>query len=234
MKKLALISLSLIFAVSIFGKGFKYQPKVVAIFLGEKSPNFDEERFSDIDFYYVVKEKYKNPEGMLKNLEANEALAFDKNGTLVSYSKDIVSALNMGFSGSNFITSSRGEYTNLDELTKEYVKKGKVMKSGKKFKGKDPQVLTSKYISFTLPDFNLKTADNKDASFNSITKDNPLTLVIIVHLEGDTDGSKGTESGANKSGSQFIKDVSGTLSFDKQLKALISAEEIIFGKDMRR
>ena len=232
MKKLTLITLALAFSLSGFSKGYKYQPKVVAIFIGEKSPNFDESRFPDINFYYIVKKNYKNPKGMLVNFEANQALTFDKNSTLVSYTKDIVSALNS--SNSNFITAKRGEYTNLDELTKEYVKKEDEMKMGKKFKGKDPNKLSNNYISFQLPDFIVNNSNNKEVSFNSITKGNPLTLVIFVHLDSDTDGSKGTESSANKSGSQFMKDVSGTLSFDKQLKALNSTEEVIFGKDMRR
>lgn len=232
MKKLTLLILAFTFTLSMFGQARKYPPKVVALFLGEKSQNFDESRFPDIDFYYVVKKNYKNPKGMLVNFEANQALAFDKNSTLVSYTKDIISNLNN--SNSNFITSKRGEYTNLDNLAKQYVKKGDEMKMGKKFKGKDPNKLSDKYISFQLPDFTVNTAANKEVSFNSITKGNPLTLVIFVHLDSDTDGSKGTESGANKSGSQFMKDVSGTLSFDKQLKALNSAEEVIFGKDMRR
>lgn len=232
MKKLALITLALALTFNMFGKGFKYQPKVVAVFIGEKSDNFDESRFPDIEFYYIVKKNYKNPKGMLVNFEANQGLAFDKNGTLVSYTKDITNALNS--SNSNFITTKRGEYTNLDVLTKKYVKKEDEMKMGKKFKGKDPKKLSDKYISFQLPDFIVNNAKNKEISFNSVTKGNPLTLVIFVHLDSDTDGSKGTESGENKSGSQFIKDVSGTLSFDKQLKSLNSAEEVIFGKDMRR
>jgi len=192
MKKLALISLSMIFALSIFGQVSKYPPKVVAIFLSEKHPQFDESKYSDIDFYYIIKKKYKNPEGMLKGITGATNLLFDKNGILITQ---------LGYSSTN---SSIGEaysksvrkkvvtddelfdYTYLDEYTKTYIKKGKEMKPGKNLKSKHPEMLSDDYESFKLPDFKVTDINGKEYSFNSLVTGEPLTLVVFMSLYYDS------------------------------------------------
>jgi len=232
MKK-TVLSLLIVFIFNGLFAQIKYKPVVKAIFLSPKNETFDASRFPDIDFYYVKKAKYKKPEGMLENIEAGKALAFDKNGILISYSNAVGSDMDYWPDGGNFILPKRGEYTNLKNLSKEYVKKGKVMKEGKKFKGKDPKKLSSKYISFKLPDFVLYTADDKKVSFAELTKGNPLTLIVFVYLNPDKDGKKGTESGKGKTGKQFFKDVNSTLGFEKDLSDLKKIEEFVFGRNMR-
>lgn len=228
MKKTIVFIGLLVFTVTVFGQVSKYQPKVIAMFLGEKSPHFDENRFPDIDFYYIVKEKYKNPKGMLEGMDANKALVFDKNGTLVTLTNNVNSTLgiDMGY----YLSTKKGEFLTLHNLSKDYIKKGDEMKLGKKFKGKHPEKLSASYISFPLPDFNVAKADGEKVLFNSLVKDNPLTLVVLLHLDSDDDGAKGLESGADKTGKQFMNDVDQTYRFEKQIKALNSIENEIFGK----
>jgi len=53
MKKLVLLSLAMIIAVSMFGQ-LKIQPsKTVVVILGPKNPTFDESKFPDVKFYYT-------------------------------------------------------------------------------------------------------------------------------------------------------------------------------------
>jgi len=231
MKKLVFI-LMFLFSVNLLFGQIKHKPKVIAIFLSPKSDNFDKSRFPDIDFYYVKKVKYKNPEGML-NYKAGQALAFDKNGTLVSFTNIIGSDMDHWPDHGNFFTSKRGEFTKLPDLIHEYVKKEKTMKEGKKFKGKDPNVLSTKYISFKVPDFTVYTEDDKKKSFAELTSGNPMTLVVFVYIDPDIDGTKGTESGENKTGKQFIKDINHTVYIEKELSDLKKIEEVIFGRNMR-
>ena len=192
MKKLALIGLSLIFTMSIFGQVSKYPPKVVAIFLSEKHPQFDESKYPDIDFYYVIKKKYKNPEGMLDGISDHINLLFDKNGVLITRLNYVNSKSGMG---EDFRKSVKKkvvtddelfDYTYLDEYTKTYIKKGKVMKPGKKIKSKHPEDFSDDYESFKLPDFMVTDASGKEHSFNSIVTGEPLTLVVFVSLYYDS------------------------------------------------
>ncbi len=231
MKKLAIILFFAFFISNLFGQ-IKHKPKVIAIFLSPKNESFDTARFPDIDFYYVKKIKYKNPKGML-NYKAGQALAFDKNGVLISFTNIIGSDMDNYPEGGNFFTNKRGEFTKFSDLTKDYIKKGKVMKEGKKFKGKDPNVLSTKYISFKLPDFKLYTENDTEVSFAELTKGNPMTLIVFAYLDSDIDGTKGTESGESKTGKQYLKDVNHTLFIEKELSDLKKIEEVIFGRDMR-
>jgi len=231
MKKMIPTLLLLILFGEVYAQ-VKYQPKVIAIFLSPKNESFNPERFPDIDFYYVKKIKYKNPEGML-NYKAGQALAFDKNGTLVSFTNIIGSDMDYWPDQGNFFTGKRGEYTTLHELTREYIKKGKIMKEGKKFKGKNPNVFGSSYISFKLPDFIVYTADDQEKSFADLTKGNSLTLIVFVYLDPDLNGNKGLEDGKNKTGKQYLKDVKQTKNFEKELSDLKKIEEVLFGRNMR-
>jgi hypothetical protein len=231
MKKTLLIAFMIALSGMVFATG-KYKPKVIAIFLSPVNETFDPSQFPDIDFYYVKKVKYKNPEGML-NYKAGQALAFDKNGTLVSFTNIIGSDMDHWPDHGNFFTGKRGEFTTLNDLTKEYIKKGKVMKEGKKFKAKDPAILSSSYFSFKVPDFPVYTLDGKEMSFAQLTKGNPLTLVVFVYLDPDYDGKKGYESGAGKSGKEYFKDVNEILKYRKNLEDIIKIEEVIFGRNMR-
>jgi hypothetical protein len=231
MKK-SILTLFVFIFVSVGFAQVKYQPEVTAIFLSPRNESFDPSRFPDIDFYYVKKTKYKNPDGML-NYKAGQALAFDKNGVLISFTNIIGSDMDYWPDQGNFFTAKRGEYTKLYDLTREYIKKNKTMKEGKKFKGKNPNILSTKYISFKLPDFPVYTADNQEKSFAELTKGNPLSLIVFVYLDPDLEGKKALENGENKTGKQYRKDINQTLNFEKELSDLKKIEEVIFGKNMR-
>ncbi len=232
MKKLFLTTLMLCFSILLIAQA-KYKPKVIAIFLSPENETFDPSRFPDIDFYYIKKVKYKNPEGML-NYKAGQALAFDKNGTLITYTNAIGWDMRYWPDRGNFCTQKRGKYTNLNDLSKEYIKKGKTMKEGSKFKSKDPSKLSSKYLSFKVPDFPVYSVDGEETSFAALTKDNPLTLAVFTFLDPDFDGNKAHESGKGKTGKQFWKEVKGTVEFEHQLADVQAIEEVIFGRDVRR
>ena len=198
MKKLALISLSLIFAMSIFGQVSEYPPKTVVITMGEKHPDFDESKYPNVDFYYVIKEKYKQPEGLLYGLNEGDNLLFGKNGVLIRTLK-----YKKGDLGESFYAADRKkvvtddqefDYTYLDDYAKTYIKKGKTIKE-KSVKSKHPEKFTQKYFSCKLPNFKITDLAGKEFSFNDIFGDSPLTLISFVYFDSWNSINKGAEAG---------------------------------------
>jgi antitoxin component YwqK of YwqJK toxin-antitoxin module len=187
MKKLALFSLSLLFTFSIFGQVSKYPPKAVVVTLGEKHPDFDDSKYPNVDFYYVIKKKYKNPEGMLQGINEGDIFLFDKNGVLInflqySYNSDLGQAFYSRKRKKVVTDDQEFDYTYLDDYTKTYIKKGKVMKE-KNVKSKHPERLSKDYMSSKLPDFKVTDKEGKEYSFNDIVSENPLTLVCFVYFD---------------------------------------------------
>lgn len=236
--------------MDVFAQVAKYQPKVIAIFMGEKSSTFDESRFPDVNCYYIpgmkliesgnkntttksvmsglganMDEEMQNYEGKPEGFiySRNGILAFDQNGNLAGtgkISKDLSldkMPLTIGKKMGAF------EYTNLADLSKDFVKKGKPMKARKKMKAKKPRVYD--YVSFNVPEFEVSDSKGNNTSFNSIVKEAPMTVVVFIYLDSEIDGQSGTESGAN-----FSSTVQTVAAAEKQLKLLVKAEKEIFGK----
>jgi hypothetical protein len=235
--------------MGIFAQVAKYQPNVIAIFMGEKNQTFDESRFSDINCYYIPEMKLiengnKNgttksvmsslganmdeemqefegkPEGMI--YRRNMILAFDKNGILAGsgkMSKDLhldKIPLTIGKNMGNY------EYTNLADLSKQFIKKDKPMKAGKKMKAKKPRVYN--YVTFNVPDFDVSDSKENKTTINTIVKGSQMTVVVFIYLDNDFDTKSGSESGAG------FDDTMQTVAAEKQLKLLVKIEEEIFGK----
>ncbi len=184
--------------MSIFGQVSEYPPKTVVITLSEKHPDFDESKYPNVDFYYVIKEKYKQPEGLLYGLNEGDDLLFGKDGVLITTLK-----YRKGEPGESFYTAKRKkvvtdeeefDYTYLDDYAKTYIKKGKVVKE-KSVKSKHPERFTEKYFSCKLPDFKMTDLEGKEYSFNDIFGDSPLTLVCFVYFDSWNSLDKGKEGG---------------------------------------
>ncbi len=189
MKQLALISLFLILVISMNGQVSDYPPKVIAITIGEKHPSFDDSKFANIDFYYIIKEKYKNPEGMLENIDEGDNLLFDKNGVFIialgyyPTKSTIGEAYHIAVRKKVVTDDELFDYTYLDDLTKKYIKKDKTEKENKKVKSKHPEELSKDYNSAKLPDFKVTDANGKEYSFNSVVTGEPLTLVVFMYFD---------------------------------------------------
>lgn len=189
MKNLAFTMLLCAVIFSAFGQVSKYPPKAIGIFLGEKHPEFDESKFPNMEFYYVIKKNYKNPEGMLQGINEGTNLLFDKNGVLIAPLKyaQTESELGKAFSymkRNKVVTDGQElDITPLDDYAQTHIKKGKVLKAGKKIKSKNPDHISDDYITFNLPDFKLTDAAGKEYSFNSLVNGNPLTLVVFQYLD---------------------------------------------------
>ena len=140
MKKLLFCALMATLTFISLGQVSKYPPKAVAIFLGEKHPEFNESDFPNIEFYYVVKERYKNPEGMLNGMNEGTNLLFGKDGIFIVPLKYAETESNLGeafsFMKRNKVVTDGQEVdiTPLDDYTITYIKKGKGIKPGKKLK----------------------------------------------------------------------------------------------------
>ncbi|MBI9055725.1 MAG: hypothetical protein JEY96_18030 [Bacteroidales bacterium] len=249
MKKLTLLAFALSLSVGIFAQVAKYQPKLVAVFMGEKNQTFDENRFSDVNCYYIpemkiIESENKNtttksvmsglgvdrdeemqefegkPEGMI--YRRNMILAFDKNGILAGsgkMSKDLHLDKIPLTIGKNM---GNFEYTNLAELSKQLIKKDKPMKAGKKMKAKKPRVYD--YVTFNVPDFEVSDSEGNKTTINTIVKDSQMTVVVFIYLDNDFNTQAGTENGAG------FESTVQTVAAEKQLKLLVKIEEEIFGK----
>lgn len=160
------------------------------------------------------------PEGFI--YARDMILAFDKNGILAAsgrMSKDLHLdnvPLTIGKKMGNY------EYTKLADLSKQFVKKDKPMKPGKKMKAKNPSVYN--YVSFNVPDFEVSDSKGNNTTFNSVVKGNPMTVVFFIYLDSDFD------AGGNIEEKTDFSSTVNTMAAEKQLRLLVKAEKDIFGK----
>lgn len=203
----------------------KYQPKVVVLFAGEKNATFDESKFPNCNFYYTpgikVAETKKAKSLLGKALGAisyertytgspeefyftkmEYATFFDKNG--------VISGLYKTFD--NILTSSKRNlygtpnFENYNKFSRNFVKKGKTTKKAKKDPRK-PKFIFDYYGRQLPKDFDVEDASGKKHSLKNLVSGNDLTLLYVLYLDPKIDFNKGLESGANKKGKEYLKDV---------------------------
>ncbi len=252
MKKLALLTTAVLLSLNLFSQA-KYTPKVVVVVLGEKNNTFDESMFPDCSFYYTpgitaeVKEikslsnKALNGMGIKKEgteyditfsgepsaaykTKITEAVFFDKNG--------YVSGLYKNFD--NVCTSPKKnlqgayDFSSYNAISKDYIKKGNETKKAKKAPKKPGHLFD--YYGMEFPyDFEVQDAAGKKTMIRELVKGEPLTLFYALYLKPDYDFNAGRESGADKSGKDYINDVLNTNAGIAKLKLLMDVEHDIFG-----
>lgn len=252
MRRVTLILLALMLSLGAFAQA-KYQSKVVVLFMGEKNPTFDESKFPNCKFYYTpgIKAQVKELETVSNKMMANagikkEGMAYD-----IDYRGTPKEAYIMPFNGGLFFDQEgiiSGRYKTFDNIlispkknlqgsydfvtynsfSKDFVKKGKTTKKAKKAPKKPKQIFD--YYGMELPnDFEVEDAEGNKVSIKSLVKGEPLTLLYVLHLKTDYDFNAGQESGADKSGKEFINDALNTNAGIKKLKTLIDIESAIFG-----
>lgn len=246
MKKAALFFIALFFSFVSFSQA-KYQPNVVVVFAGEKNTTFDESKFPNCNFYYTPEitvastKKAKSLFGKALGAMTYErtytgspeefyftkmeyATFFDKNG--------VISGLYKSFD--NVLTSSKKNlygtpnFENYNKFSRDFVKKGKTTKKAKK----DPRKPTFifDYYGKQLPkDFNVKDASGNTLSLQSLVSGSNLTLLYVLYLDPKIDLNKGLESGANKKGKEYLKDVYNTTKGINGLGLLENFESEFFG-----
>lgn len=166
------------------------------------------------------------------NIKSNNTYLFDKNGVLtaISYAfdrtKGALGDLNLQTSKKSMM--GKMETVKLNDLSKDYIKKGKVTKSGKKIKSEEPAI--EDYFGLPLLDYQVVDAAGKEYSMNALVSSSPLTILYALQLDKDFDLNKGMESGAEKSGSQYAGDVLGSMAGQEKLKVLINMEQEFYGE----
>ena len=210
MKKLTILFFALISSLSLFAQA-KYQAKVVVVFMGEKNAFFDESKFPNCEFYYtpgiIGTEKKVNtlsgkiagditgndysqtydvtfsgtPEAAYKT-KMTETVLFDKNG--------YVSGLYKSFD--NIVLSPKKnlqgtyDYSNYNDVSKDYIKKGNETKKAKK-EPKKPNHLFD-YYGMEIPfDFEVENAAGEKKSLRSLVKEEPLTILHTLYISPDAD-----------------------------------------------
>ena len=252
MKKLGLLFLSLTLSLGVFAQA-KYQAKVIIVFMGEKNATFDESLFPNCEFYYtpgiIATEKKTNtlsgkiagsitgddystaydvsfsgtPEAAYKT-KMTETVLFDING--------YVSGLYKSFD--NIVLSPKKnlqgtyDYASYNAVSKDYIKKGDETKKAKKAPKKPKHLFD--YYGMEIPfDFEVENAAGEKKSIRNLVKGEPLTILHTLYISPDADFKSGLESGANKTGKEFLSDRSNTSKSFRALKILFEFEENIYG-----
>jgi hypothetical protein len=165
-------------------------------------------------------------------IKSNNTYVFDKNGVLtaMSYSFDRTTEPleNLSLFASKKNMMGKAETITIRELSKEYIKKGKVTKTGKRIKADEPTI--EDYFGLPLLDYQVADAAGKAYSMNDLVSSNPLTILYAIQLDKDFDLNKGMDSGAEKSGGQYAEDVLGTMAGQKKFDVLIRMENEFFGE----
>lgn len=252
MKKIGLVILSLALYLGAFSQA-KYQAKVVVVFMGEKNSTFDESMFPNCEFYYtpgiVATEKKANslsgkiagsitgddysetydisfsgtPEAAYKT-KITETILFDKNGYVSGLYKSFD---NIALSPKKNLQGTI-DFTNYNVVSKDYIKKGKETKKAKKAPKKPKHLFD--YYGMEIPfDFEVENAAGEKKSLRSLVKGEPLTILHTFYLSTDIDFKSGLESGANKTGKEFLSDQNKTNQSFNALKILFDFEEEIYG-----
>lgn len=139
-------------------------------------------------------------------LGPNKALVFDKNGTFAA-SQNIDNDTHLDRLPFHTGVGDAKEYANMGDLMRDFCKKGKTVKEGKKMKAtgkkdkatKERAYRLADYRTFHLPDFEVTSSKGDNVTLSQLTKGNPATMVVFFYTNPDFDYSKGTESGAEKS-----------------------------------
>ena len=246
MKKAALLFIALFFSITGFSQA-KYQPKIVVVFAGEKNATFDESKFPNCNFYYtpgIEVAETKKAKSLFGNaLKSNtyertykgtpEEFYFTKMEYVVFFDKNgIISGRYKSFE--NIITSRKRNlygtpnFETYDKFSRYFFKKGKTTKKAKKDPRK-PKFIWDYYGRQLPKDFEVKDASGKAYSLQSLLTGNNLTLLYVLYLDPDTDFNKGFESGANKKGKEFLKDVLNTSKGLSGIKLLENFEGEFYG-----
>ena len=78
-------------------------------------------------------------------------------------------------------------------------------------------------------DFEVENAAGEKKSIRNLVKGEPLTILHTLYISPDADFKSGLESGANKTGKEFLSDRSNTSKSFRALKILFEFEENIYG-----
>lgn len=252
MKKLGLLSLALILSIGAFAQA-KYQAKIVVVFMGEKNATFDESMFPNCDFYYtpgiVATEKKANtlsgkiagsitgddysetydvsfsgtPEAAYKT-KMTETVLFDKNGYVSGLYKSFE---NIALSPKKNLQGTI-DFVHYNAISKDYIKKGDETKKAKKAPKKPKHLFD--YHGMEIPfDFEVENAAGEKKSIRSLVKGEPLTILHTLYVSPGADFKAGLESGANKTGKEFLSDRRNTSKSFGALKILFEFEEDIYG-----
>jgi len=253
MKKATLFIMACTFSLVSFAQA-KYQPKVVVLFMGEKNSTFDESKFPDFKFYYTpgitvetketkslttkLSEKiigtelegtvydlsYKGTpqEAYFTNMDG--VTFFDKNGVISGRYKSFKNIL---LSPKKSLSGTY-DFDNYDSFSKGYVKKGDTTKKAKKGPKKPDNLFD--YYGMQLPkDFEVEDVSGKKSSLQSIVSGENLTLLYVLYFDAKYDLNKGLESGADKKGTEYLKDMNNTSTGMNRLSKLVDLEGEMFG-----
>lgn len=252
MKKLSLIALALILSFGAFAQA-KYQAKLVVLFMGEKNPTFDESLFPDVDFYYtpgIIATEKKTESltnkalGSVTGVDYSEAydvsfsgtpeaayttkitetVLFDKNGYVSGLYKSFD---NIALSPKKNLQGTI-EFVSYNAISKDFIKKGKETKKAKK-DPKKPKHLFD-YHGMEIPfDFEVENAAGEKSMIRDLVKGEALTILHTLYLPKDADFKSGMESGADKTGKEFLSDGHETGKAFGFLKMVFELEESIYG-----
>lgn len=217
MKKLTLLSLVLFLSLGAFAQ-VKYQPKVIVIIKGEKSPKFDESQFPNCTFYYtptitVATEEVKEGGLISASRAVKKSVGLNATITTVVYSGEPQEAINLGRKSQYYFDANgilvgrgtpRGGFENISIEPRSKIKSGveqanyntiskEYIKKGKTKKQakKYPKNYSDNfYIGMEMmTDFEVQDLEGNTYSVKELVKGNPLTVLTSVDILPEYDYS---------------------------------------------
>lgn len=141
-------------------------------------------------------------------------------------------------SGTEFLTSFNKlqrvwETESLGAITKELIKKNKVMDPPKEKKKKKDAENKKIDIGEVMTNFEVTDSQGNSINTNKLFN-NSATLLVFVYINPEFDMQQGKESGKDKKGSEYANEVAQFIAAEKQMDILYNLERGIYGNRIER
>lgn len=174
------------------------------------------------------------PEAIVNNsrLRSGSSFIFDKNG-IVNGKSFMGKTLDFN-NKSDFLVKFNKmkrswESETLGTLMKNLVKKSETYPVPKK-KKKSKTIPQKFSLGQGAASFELMKSGGEKTDIQSLVIRNPATLLLFLYISPEYDFNKGKESGAGKTGKNYMNQVAQAVAADKQIAPLYNLEKGIFGK----